>query len=316
MVISPLINNKIYGHQEAKQLFLDSFQNKRLHHSWLITGEKGIGKATLTYHFAKFLLQHPLYQPNDLEISTRNSVVKKIEGLTHPDLIIIDAEIKDGEPRKQPTITIEEVRGVIQFLRLTASESKYKVVVIDGADYMNISASNAMLKILEEPPKNTIIFLIASSAFKILPTIRSRCLNLKLKPLSFEDFKTALEQNLENISPQEAEELYNITSGNLKLAVEIHSEYGIKFLKELEHSLNCNSINDILKFVENIKTGQENWSLVKFMLLKSIINKIKLSLNDSNLEDRLNYFFELQKKLIEVETFHLDKQHFILSTLS
>ncbi len=318
MSLSPLKNNRIYGHDEAKRFFLDSFKSNRLHHSWLIGGEKGIGKATLSYHFAKFLLQHPLYRPSDLEITNINNVIKKIEGLSHPDLIVIDADTKDGELRKQPNITIEEIREVTKFLRLTPSESNYRVVIIDGADNMNISASNALLKILEEPPKNSVIFLITSSMFKILPTIRSRCINLKLQPLKFEEFSAAVKINIPSINAEEIKELHQFSEGNLKLAIEVYKECGIKALKELERSLESRSIGEILKFAEGIKSSNENWPLIRYVILRFTINKIKHNLNNNfvDSEAELDYFSALQKKLIEAETFNLDKQHFILSILS
>lgn len=318
MDITPLNNNKVYGHEEAKKLFLDAFNSKRLHHSWLISGEKGIGKATLTYHFAKFLLQHPFYQPHSLEIINHNHIIKKIEAQSHPDLIVINAEVKDNELRKQPNITIEEVREVIQFLRLTPSESSYRVVVIDGVEHMNVNAANALLKILEEPPQNAFIFLITSSPFKILPTIRSRCISVKLKALSLPEFNAALSQFNSSISLEAAEEIYKITNGNVRLAIDINNNLGINYISQIEQSLKSSATSNIIKFIEGIKTDQENWGLLKYIIVKFLINKIKLSLSNSSidLEKKLDYFFELQRKLAEMEVFHLDKQHFLLATLS
>jgi DNA polymerase-3 subunit delta' len=313
----PIKNNIIFGHDEAKQFFLSSFKSNRMHHAWLISGPKGIGKATLAFKFAKFLLQHPNYNPEDLDSFTSNPVLSKVEAGSHSDFMTISADTKDGEARKQLIIPVEEIREINRFLRLTPSESTYRVVVIDGAESMNINAANGILKILEEPPKNAVLFLTVNSTSKVLPTIRSRCISLKLRPLSSQDFCKALVKRLPQASSDEIAILYNISNSNLKLAADVYENYGISFIQELKQVIHSSSFGAILKFAEKIKSEQENWQLLKYLILKFIAEKISHSAqnNINIIENELDNFTKLQQRLNEAEIFHLDKQHVVLSTL-
>jgi len=313
-MIKPIKNKVLYGHQSAKERFLEAFNSKRVHHAWLITGERGIGKATLAYGFAKFLLQYPLYEPKDFNF-TENSIIRRIEANSHPDFIAVDATYLDGEPRKQLSITIEEIREINKFVRLTATESKFKVVLVDGVDQMNINAANAMLKILEEPPANTFFFLIANSTHGILPTIRSRCMNLKLNNLSFEEYHAALKLNIPGLTSEEAQKLFHYCNGNLNLSIQLYENKAIQFVEMLSSLIDNFSYTKLLSLLEVINLEQNNWQLVKTMLFKLIEDKIKASQNQLDLGNKLDYLSSMKKKVMEAETFHLDKQHLLLSIL-
>lgn len=179
----PRATPHIWGLDEQEKMFLSLFASNELPHAWLFTGPQGVGKATFAYHIAKFLFVNPeadtgqdsmFGEPAD-EVSTvvtnpENPAVKRVLSSGHADLMVLE---KPSDGRGE--IKVEDTRQVIQFLQKTPAEGGWRVVIIDGAEHMTNSAQNALLKILEEPPKKTTLMLIAETPSRLLPTIRSRC---------------------------------------------------------------------------------------------------------------------------------------------
>lgn len=190
---------RLFGQWPAEQRFLSSHAQGRLHHGWLITGPRGIGKATLAYRIARFLLaEEPgggLFDPPDtLDVAADHPVALRIKAGSDPGLLTIrrGADDKTGKLRSQ--IVVDDVRKLRDFFGLTAAEGGRRVVIVDAADDMNASAANALLKLLEEPPGGAMLLLVAHQPSRLLPTIRSRCRELRCQPLNPADMARALEQ--------------------------------------------------------------------------------------------------------------------------
>jgi DNA polymerase-3 subunit delta' len=174
-----------YGHEKLFEKFLHSLQAQTLHHAWLLTGPQGIGKATAAKILARFLLRHADDSyPTEIPLSEPEDAIGRqtLEG-THPDFILIEKG-EEGLSASKNFITIDAVRHVTQSIQQTSSHNGWKVVIVDSLDDMNEKAQNALLKSLEEPSQKTIFFLINHTASTLSPTIRSRCQEVKLQPLS------------------------------------------------------------------------------------------------------------------------------------
>ncbi len=194
---------QLFGHAAAETTFLEAFTSGRLHHGWLITGPQGIGKATLAWQIARFLLATPPQQddglfgapppPTSLSISPDHPVSHRIQAFAEPGLAAITRSYNDrGKLRND--ITVDDIRKLHSFFGLSATDGGRRVVIVDSADDMNASAANALLKMLEEPPARTTLLLISHQPSRLLPTIRSRCRSLRLGPLSAQDMQAALTQ--------------------------------------------------------------------------------------------------------------------------
>ena len=171
----PRLAKAVIGHAEAQSQFAKAFASGRPHHAWLIHGTKGIGKATLAYHLAGQVLGGAA--------QTR----RWIEARAHPDLFVLERQLNDTKPRKlKAEISVEDARGLGAFLGRTAS-SNWRVVLIDAADDLNTESANAILKLVEEPPAKTLMFLISHQPGRLLSTLKSRCLRLGLGRLSDQD---------------------------------------------------------------------------------------------------------------------------------
>jgi DNA polymerase-3 subunit delta' len=230
----PKFNDLVFGHEKAERDFLDSFNSGRLHHGWLITGPKGIGKATLAWKCAKFLLSDDETSSNDglfgddltssaasLDIDPEKPVIQRIKSGGHGGLITAERGINTKTGKIRGDIVIDDIRGIISFFSRTSSEGGWRIAIVDAADEMNANAANALLKVLEEPPEKSILFLVAHSPGRLLPTIRSRCRTLELNPLSNDSVKAMLAHRYPEMDMQTMNTLMALSAGAPGRAIEM-----------------------------------------------------------------------------------------------
>jgi len=187
----------LFGHAGAEAALLGAYRAGRMPHGILISGPKGIGKATLAYRFARFVLRYPDHSARDvqdavsLEVDPADPVARRITAQAQPDLLVIERTVNErGVLRNQ--IAVDDIRRTVPFFGSTAGEGGWRIAIIDAVDDLNRSGANALLKVLEEPPKRGLLLLIAHSTARVPPTLRSRCRIISLRPLVREDVAAAL----------------------------------------------------------------------------------------------------------------------------
>jgi len=184
---------ELYGHENEAATLAAAARSGRLAHAWIFGGPKGVGKATLAWRFARALLVHGAKEcPDDLSVPMDHPVARRISALAHADVMLIRRPWDPDRKRHRTELPIEEVRRLNGLFSRFASDDGYRVAIIDAADDMNRAAENALLKTLEEPPNNALLLLIAHVPGALLPTTRSRCRSLTLRPLDGETMSTAL----------------------------------------------------------------------------------------------------------------------------
>jgi DNA polymerase III subunit delta' len=176
----------LFGHSGAEREFLAVYRSGRVPHAWLITGEPGIGKATLAYRIGRFVLSYPdpSHAPADsLALDAAHRTVRRVAVNAHPDLLVL--ERTPGDSGKMRTvITVDQVRRLMTFFGSTAGEGGWRICIVDSADELKYpEGCNALLKMLEEPPLRSLFLLVSHAPGRLLPTIRSRCRRLALRPL-------------------------------------------------------------------------------------------------------------------------------------
>lgn len=187
----------LFGHAAAEGALLAAYRAGRMPHGILIAGPKGIGKATLAYRIARFVLSHPDPSAKDvqdavaLDVDAAGPVARRIAAQAQPDLLVIERTVNErGVLRNQ--IAVDDIRRTVPFFGSTAGEGGWRIAIVDAVDELNRSGANALLKVLEEPPKRGLILLIAHSTARVPPTVRSRCRIISLRPLVQEDVAAAV----------------------------------------------------------------------------------------------------------------------------
>jgi DNA polymerase-3 subunit delta' len=178
------------GHEAEEDAFADGLRGGRMHHAWLLTGAKGVGKATLAYRVARAALGAKRIGPRPLDVDSEEQIARRVTALSHPDLFVLRRGFNErGKPRRE--IAVDDARDLGHFFSLAPSEGGMRVAIVDAVDDLNRNAANAILKTLEEPPARSILLLVCHAPGAILPTIRSRCRRLALRPLSDEQVRKA-----------------------------------------------------------------------------------------------------------------------------
>lgn len=231
------------GHAAAERSFLDAWMSGRLHHAWLIEGPRGIGKATLAYRIARFVLQGAkaaegglfgeALPPASLTVDPESGVFHRVAAGAHADLMTIERSLSDrGRMRRE--IVVADARALPGFFAMTAAEGGYRVAIVDSLDEANRESVNSLLKIVEEPPAHALILLLAHRPGAVLPTIRSRCRRLQLRPLADDDVLSILQERRPDLGAEEAQVLARLAEGApgraLRLAdlggAELHQQIG------------------------------------------------------------------------------------------
>jgi DNA polymerase-3 subunit delta' len=237
----PRATSVLFGQGSAEATFLQAFNTGRLHHGWLITGPRGVGKATLAWRLARFLLASPeddggmfaAPPPETLDIPDNHPVARRIAALSEPRLFLLRRAYDEKKAKLQDVISVDEVRKMKSFFTLSAADGGRRVAIIDAVDEMNPAAANALLKLLEEPPKSVTMFLISHQPARLLPTIRSRCRELRLGPLSAQDLSDALTMAGGEVMPDDRIALAELAGGSVGEAFRMTNLEGLALYARL-----------------------------------------------------------------------------------
>ena len=185
--------HRFIGHAGAEAEMLASYRDGRLAHAWLIGGPEGVGKATLAWRFARFLLANPdpgaksVLNARDLSVDRDQPAARHLAALAHPDFALVRREWRPATKSFASEIGVDAVRAAMQIFQLSAAFGGWRIAIIDCAEDLNRSSANALLKIVEEPPARSLLLIVSHRPGQVPPTIRSRCRRLRLEPLSERD---------------------------------------------------------------------------------------------------------------------------------
>lgn len=180
------------GHESGEAAFIEGLSSGRLHHAWLIGGPQGIGKATLAYRVARYLLARGAAAPEagkGLYVAPEHPVSKQVSALSHPNLVVLRRSVSSEKKTVSAVIPVDAVRRGMNLFETTAADGGYRVCIVDSAEDLNANSANALLKLVEEPPPSSVFLIVSHAPRRLLPTIRSRCRQMALSSLRQEDVR-------------------------------------------------------------------------------------------------------------------------------
>lgn len=255
----PSENPDVFGHEAHEAMLLGLFNEGKLPHALIFAGPMGVGKTTMAFRLARFLLKHgqgddnqdSLFgdappKPTSMSIAMDDPVFSKVAAGGHPDLRFFERPLNDRGVKKG-VVDVETVRKIAPFLRMSSADGGWRVVILDEADLMNKNAQNAILKILEEPPAKAMLVLICNRLGAMLPTIRSRCRTIHFSPLAPDTLQTLMKRAAPEATAGELKLLAELSDGSMGRALSLHEEKG------------ANTLNTIIDFL----TGWPDWNWAK-----------------------------------------------------
>ena len=266
---APRLNPDLLGHEAAEATLRRLFQSGRMPHALLLSGPRGIGKATLAYRFARFVLARGMGEGaspglfeaagdgDGLAVPPDSGTFRRVASGGHADLLTVERAFAPRRRRRRSEIVVDDAREIAAFLRLTPAEGGWRVVVVDGADAMNRNAANSLLKILEEPPRNALLLLVAHSPGRLLPTIRSRCRRFSLAPLPAATVRRLLAQYRPDLPDRQGEALTALSAGSIGRALDLAAAGGVELHATVATLLNgVDDIAGLHAFADRLARGE------------------------------------------------------------
>lgn len=235
------------GQERAETELLSALKSGRMHHAWMLTGPRGIGKATLAFRFARFLLRYgnnpaALASAASLDVPEDDPASVQIARGTTQDLLVLRRGVDEKTGKEKTEITVDVTARLQPFFNLAAGRGGWRVAIVDPVDDLNRNAANALLKSLEEPPTRAILLLVTHAPGRTLATIRSRCRKLALEPLPADVIRTELARiaaarNLATVSPADETLIAELAGGSLGRALELRLSGGLAQYRALLKTL-------------------------------------------------------------------------------
>lgn len=322
-IADPRETKSLLGHDDALNFLAEKYSQNALHHAWLISGPRGIGKATFAFRFAEHMLRHPDSRQAPKNFTLKDDTIhSQVSKGAHPNVMVLRRPWDQKTKKFKTTISIDEVRKTIRFFTTSSGANAWRICIVDPADDLKASAANALLKILEEPPARTIFFVLAHSPRGLLPTIRSRCQSLNLKPLEEPKLSAIInEQGITSkMNQEEQDQLTALAKGSVRRAILLANSKAVEnytnFLSNLKRPTpDIASLHRLAGSISLVSKADE------FQLFMDLIyDYLSDQLHDpKNIDDKnkLLHLSQVWEETISsvqtMETWNMDKKQIILS---
>ena len=319
-VPEPAENPLLVGHDDEANRLAGAYRSGKLHHALLLSGPRGIGKATFAFHLAHHLLKFPdrnvapeaLAQPEP-----SSSLFRMIASGAHPGVLYLARPLNEKTKSFRTAVTVEEVRRVNRFLSMTSHDGGYRIVIIDPADDMNANAANALLKNLEEPPSRTLFILISHAAGGLLPTIRSRCQTVRLHGLPPDDLARVFERF--GMAATDIGTLATRAGGSVREAILLTEYGGLEIAGALETIVHAGSF-DALAAAKLADAVAGRDQAIPFALFNAhVLDRVGAHATEAALAGQLvraevlsALWQETSRTILETETYNLDKRQHVV----
>lgn len=314
-----------FGHRDAEQMLLDAYRSGHVPHAFLIGGEPGIGKATLAYRVARFVLANPdptspaVQKAASLAVPPDHPVACRVASQSHNDLLVLERVVNEKTNKLYTVIRVEDVRRTVTFFGSTAGQGGWRIAILDSVDELAKEGENALLKVLEEPPPRTLLLLVSHAPGRVIPTIRSRCRHLLLRPLPVEEIaKVAAAALGKSADAPEIRSAAQAADGSVARALMLLSGSALKLrgqvsaLLEGLPQLNSAALHEL----GDSMVGTEPATLATFMDTVNAWLSARLHSGTRGLARKAavaEVFEVINRSAREVETYNLDRRPFVFT---
>jgi DNA polymerase-3 subunit delta' len=315
-----------FGHREGEDAFLDGLRSGRLHHAWLIGGAQGIGKATLAYRVARSILDPQKSRDCDipsLDVPHDSHVARQVAALSHPNLSVLRRAPATDKKGPSATIPVEAVRRALGMFGSTAANGGYRVCIVDSAEDLTISSANALLKVIEEPPPRSIFLIVSHAPQRVLPTIRSRCRRLLLRPLENHHISAAiasLGSPWTDIPQDVLNQALLYGEGSVRRTLELLDADKVAFIDQVTRLLNGLPKADtkqVLALAEALsrRDADDSYELALETVQRWVSERLheRAGLGASRLAPLVEVCEKIGRSAREIDVFNLDRRPFILT---
>jgi DNA polymerase III subunit delta' len=310
----------LVGQDDALRRAARALRSGRPPSAWLITGAPGVGKATLAYRVARYLLAYGATDagPENLSVPADHPTARQVAAQSHPGLLVLKRAVNSKTGKLMTVLSVDEVRRLADFFGMTSGAGGWRVAIIDTADDMNDNAANALLKMLEEPPVNAMLLVLSNTPGRLLPTIRSRCQRLDLRPLDEATLEDALKRYLPETGAAERASLARLSGGSIGAALTLATGDGAALAEEADRLIDGARGPDVLKLLD---LGERLWrirdglELFGGFLLESLSARIRQRARSGggNLEPWLALLARLDQDFSRAVGLNLEPRQTLLS---
>lgn len=324
--IPPAENTRLFGHDAAQAFLAGAYRSGKGHHAILIEGPEGIGKATLAYRFAAHVLTNPdpASAPDAIaDPDPDSSVARQIASGASHNLLHLSRPRDEKSGRLKSAITVDEIRRLSKFFGQTSGTGNWRIAIIDPADDMNRNAANAVLKMLEEPPKRAMFLVLSHAPGKLLPTIRSRCQTLTLSALSDVDMEQALGHLGVTMAATQRATVLAAAKGSVATALKLLNYGGADIVAALEETLGASgpSARKKMHKLADVLSGKDAETIYEFFIdhvTDDLVDRARAAalsgkLSEANRLARLSS--EINERVTVAQAYNLDRKQTIISLL-
>ncbi|MGN6515413.1 MAG: DNA polymerase III subunit delta' [Rhizomicrobium sp.] len=310
----------LVGHRAALATAARAIRTGRAPQGWLISGPPGVGKATFAFRIARYLLAFGATDrgPEDLSVPDNDPTAVQITAGGHPGLLVLQRGINPNTGKPMTVLGVDEVRKLHGFFGMTSGAGGWRIAIVDTADDMNDAAANALLKALEEPPPRAMLMLLSNAPGQLLPTIRSRCQRLDLRPLSSAELSAELKRQLPDIPDEERAALVRIAGGSIGAALTLADDDGLALAQDAERLIDRAASPDIsatLALADRLARVNEGTDRLGRFLIEALANRIRdrAMAGGAGLDRWTDLLEKLTRSFNRTAALHLDPRQTILS---
>jgi DNA polymerase-3 subunit delta' len=315
----------LFGHKEGEAAFLEGLHSGRLHHAWLIGGPQGIGKATLAYRVARAVLDSGRANgsaSSNLDTAPESNVARQVAALSHPNLAVLRRAPATDKKTASATISVDAVRRALGTFATTAADGGYRVCIVDSAEDLTTASANALLKVVEEPPPRSLFLIVSHAPQRVLPTIRSRCRRLLLRPLDDSAIRSAiasLGSPWAEMPSDVVDQALRLGEGSVRRTLELLDTEKVAFIGQVTRLLDQlprSETRQVLSLAEALarKDADGEYELMLETVQRWVSSQLhaRAGVGPQRLAPLVEVCEKIGRSAREIDVFNLDRRPFIL----